>query len=132
MIPKIDVRIAIARREYAGEVRFSFEADEGLLDLPNVRFASCVQAALRYAISEDGSVQVEGTIAFTLEGLCSRCLDEAEMHICEDVQAVFTAGKPKDEEYGYRGIVDLTEFMRDSVLFALPSRLLCRKCAQDE
>ena len=132
MVPKIDVRALIAQKEYTGKLNFSFEAEEELSDLPYVRFASPVEAELSYEIFEDDSVEARGQIAFTLEGLCSRCLAEARQRIVYDVCGVFTAGEPKDEEYSYRGYVDLSEFLRDSVLFALPSRLLCQSCEEQE
>ena len=37
------------------------------------------------------------------------------------------------EAYGYRnGVVSLGEWLRESFMFALPSRLLCKACAQWE
>ena len=47
---------------------------------------------------------------------------------------VVMSGKAKEEDYTYRnGIVDLGEFLRDTVLFALPSALFCAEgCSAPE
>ena len=123
----------VAKKQYEGELEFSFEAEEELLDLPFARFASEVAARLRFEIFEDDSVKVKGKLSFVLEGLCSRCLSSARQEIEREICAVFTAEEPKDEEYSYeRGTVDLSEFLRDSVIFALPTRLLCPGCEEEE
>ena len=133
MVPKIDVRSSVAKKIYTGELRFGFEAEEGLLEIPYVSFASPLQAELNFEIFEDDSVEVKGRIAYTLKGLCSRCLCEAESEVVYDVQGVFVPSEPEDEEYSYKnGRVELEEFLRDSVMFSLPPRLLCVACAKQE
>ena len=112
---------------------FSFEADSDLLDIPFVSFAAPVEAKLRFSISEDDAVQVRGRIDFTLVGSCSRCLDPAEQNVSGEVDAVFVKSEPEDVEYRYQGgAVDLREMLRDAVLFALPRRILCSRCAEEE
>lgn len=133
MVPKIDVRNSVARKNYTGELDFAFEAEEDLLEIPYVSFSSPIHAALRYEIFEDDSVELKGSISFTLKGLCSRCLSEAEREVVFEVEAVFVKGEPEDEEYEYiNGSVDLSEFLRDSVLFAIPSKVLCDRCAEEK
>ncbi len=132
MIPRIDVRGCSARKNFTGKLEFSFDADETWLDIPYVEFASPVKAALSYEIFSDDKAEVTGTVTFALKGLCSRCLASAEEEIVFPAEGVF-APSPEDEEYGYaNGFVDLREFLRDTVLFALPQRLLCKACAEDE
>ena len=132
MVPRIDVRTELAKKNYTGELNFSFDADNGLIDIPYVEISSPIRAALHYEIFADDTVEVTGKISFTLKGLCSRCLAETEEEIGFAAEGVF-APDPKDEEYGYaNGFIDLGEFLRDSVLFALPSRLLCKNCTEEE
>lgn len=132
MVPRIDVRNAVARKNFTGELGFTFDAEQNLIDIPYVEFSSPVKAELKYEIFSDDEVEVTGRISFSIKGLCSRCLSEAEKEISYGAEGVFSPA-PKNEEYGYsNGFVDLGEFLRDSVLFALPSRLLCRACAEDE
>ncbi len=131
-IPEIDVRRCVARKCYEGELNFSFDAEDGLLDIPLVAFASPVTARLRYEIFEDDAVEVKGTISFTLRGECSRCLAQTEETFTHETEALFLPKAPLGEEYGYTGgIVDLAEFLRDTVAFALPARLLCKTCEEE-
>lgn len=133
MVQRIDVRNLVARKIYAGELNFEFEAEGELLEIPFVSFSTPVAATLRYEIFSDDSVEVKGQIAFSLKGSCSRCLAEAETRITYDVEGVFVTGEPADEEYGYsNGVIVLSEFLRDSVLFALPARHLCDACMKEE
>lgn len=133
MIPKIDVAAHIARKAYEGSLQFSYEAEEDLIEIPFVHFASPIGADLHYVLSEDGAADVWGVLTFALEGNCSRCLEETRQEIGYEVQARFVRAEPKDDEYSYRGtMIDLKEFLRDSVSFALPLRLLCDSCAQEE
>lgn len=131
MVPRIDVRNEIARKNFTGTLRFAFDAEQDLIDIPYVEFSSPVTAELTYELFTDGKAEVSGTLSFCLKGLCSRCLAETEEEVVYDAEGVF-APVPKDEEYEYsNGFIDLREFLRDSVLFALPSRLLCRACAEE-
>ena len=133
MIPEIDVRGCIANKMTEGSLDFDFEADETLLDIPFVKFAGPVRAALAYTVLDDFSVEVRGEIAFTLLGECSRCLKEAKQEIVYRAEGLFERGEGDGETYGYRnGKVTLDEFLRDSVMFALPPRLLCEACEQWE
>ena len=127
MIPRIDVRRNKAKKEYRGELNFEFEGDNSLVDLPDTRFSSPVRAALRFEIFEDDSVEIEGTLTFSLAGPCSRCLEPVEREITAELQALFEEGEGDGESYGYQNAVDLSELMRDTVLVNLPSRLTCEK-----
>ena len=133
MIPEIDVRGCIARKIWEDTLVFSFEADEGLLDIPFVKFAGPVRAELTYRIADDESVGVEGTLAFTLQGSCSRCLEETSSDIVYEAEGYFARGEDDGETYGYtNGKVLLDDFLRDTLMFALPPRLLCKACEQWE
>lgn len=134
MIPEIDVRACVARQIYEGTLSFSFQADDDVLDIPFARFRGDVQAVLDWAILTDNrTVEAHIRLAFTLEGACSRCLAEASEDIVYEADASFVPGGDDGEEYAYAGgKVVLKEFLRDSLVFALPSRLLCKPCAQWE
>ena len=124
----IDVRKCNAEGKYTGTLDFEFEGDASLIDIPFVSFSTPVHAVLDYEIFEDNSVEVRGELSFTLEGACSRCLKPTKEHIVTEAEALFVpkGGKAEEEDYTYRnGIVDLGEFLRDTVLFALPSALFC-------
>lgn len=132
----IDVRKCNAEGKYTGTLDFEFEGDASLIDIPFVSFSTPVHAVLDYEIFEDNSVEVKGELSFTLEGACSRCLKLTKEHIVSEAEALFVpkGGKTEEEDYTYRnGIVDLGEFLRDTVLFALPSALFCAEgCSAPE
>ena len=132
----IDVRKCNAEGKYTGTLDFEFEGDASLIDIPFVSFSTPVRAVLDYEVFEDNSVEVKGELSFTLEGACSRCLKQTKEHIVSEAEALFVpkGGKTEEEDYTYRnGIVDLGEFLRDTVLFALPSALFCAEgCSAPE
>lgn len=133
MIPEIDVRGCIAKKMTEGALNFEFEADDSLLDIPFVKFAGPVRVELFYRILDDLSVEIGGSLRFRLEGECSRCLSETSSEIVSEAEGLFERGKGDGETYGYaNGKVDLTEFLRDRVMFGLPPRLLCEACEQWE
>ncbi len=126
MIPRIDVRLCNARKEYVGTLDFEYEGDDSLIDLPDTRFSSPVRARLRYELFEDDSIELTGTLVFTIEGPCSRCLSPVKKEIAAQVNATFVAGEDDGEAYGYRGgVADLCDLLRDTVLLALPMKLVC-------
>lgn len=132
----IDVRKCNAEGKYTGTLDFEFEGDASLIDIPFVSFSTPVHAVLDYEIFEDNSVEVKGELSFALEGACSRCLKPTKEHVLTEAEALFVpkGGKAEEEDYTYRnGIVDLGEFLRDTVLFALPSALFCAEgCSAPE
>ena len=132
----IDVRKCNAEGKYTGTLDFEFEGEASLIDIPFVSFSTPVHAVLDYEIFEDNSVEVKGELSFTLEGACSRCLKPTKEHVLTEAEALFVpkGGKAEEEDYTYRnGIVDLGEFLRDTVLFALPSALFCAEgCSAPE
>lgn len=133
MIPEIDVRALTAKKISEGALTFSFIPDEDLLDIPYAAFEGETKAELNYRIFEDDSVEVTGQISFVLRGACSRCLTETRAQFSGDVEGFFLRGESDGENYGYQnGKIDLSELMRDSVMFALPARLLCDACVQWE
>ncbi len=126
MVPKLDVRRANAEKKYTGELCFTFEAEPSLVEIPFVSISSPVEAKLRYAILEDDSVEIEGSLAFTLKGSCSRCLRETEQRVSGEAEGYFVPYGEGGEDYSYsNGVIDLGEFLRDSVIFLTPARLVC-------
>ncbi len=133
MIPDIDVRGSVARGKYEGTLEIFGEADRDLPDIPYAGFAGPVVYSLKYEIFEDDTVEVRGSVRFTLEGACSRCLAAARQTFSEEVYGFFEPGEGDGETYGYQnGVVKLGEFLRDALMFALPSRLLCGNCGSPE
>ena len=132
MIPKIDVRSLLAKKNYEGVLVFDYEPEKDILDIPLVELSSPVHAELRYEIFEDDSVEVKGTLTFTLTGECSRCLAPAEQRFEGEVKGLFEPGEGDGVTYGYTHVIVLHELLRDALLFALPPRVLCGNCIDDD
>jgi len=127
MIPEIDVRRALALKQYEGQLSFDYEADDSLLDIPLVSFASPVHVSCGYVVlNEDGETEVKGSLTFALKGQCSRCLAEAERTYTADFDVFFEENADDGETYAYKnGRIKLTEAVRDAVMFALPGAFWC-------
>lgn len=126
MIMTIDVRKLNIQKKYAGDLQFEYEGDSSLIDIPYVSFAAPIKAALHYEILEDDSVEVTGTVSFTLKGACSRCLSDAEQSFVGEVDAYFLPRECESEDYRYiNGIINLQDCLNDAVMFALPGLLVC-------
>ncbi len=122
----IDVLRAQALNKTSGSLSLEFSADNALIDIPFVSFSSEVSVSLDYEIGDDGKVRVTGSVRFTLKGLCSRCMSEAEREFTGDVNALFVPDGDGGEDYAYRnGKIVLDEAIRDAVMFALPNSFLC-------
>lgn len=124
----LDVQSCIARKDFTGTLSLEYEEDGDLIDIPYVKFATPVTAELRYEIFEDDSVEITGSVCFTLSGLCSRCLTETQERIVGEVEAKFVKGESDGVDYGYRGgRLDVREALRDAVIGAMPLKLVCKE-----
>ena len=124
----IDVMRAQALNKLSGDLSFETAADNDLLDIPFVAFASPVFVTVHYVIHDDGKVNVSGTVKFRLKGQCSRCTKEIEQEISGEIDALFVRGGEDGEDYAYTGgKIMLDEAVRDAVMFALPSSFLCNE-----
>ena len=124
----LDVRKLNTEKKYSGDLLFEFEGEQDLIDIPYVSFSSPIKAELHYEILEDDSVEITGKVTFSLKGLCSRCLKETECEVIGEADGYFVprGGKMEAEDYTYaNGMIDLREFLRDTVLFSMPANLIC-------
>lgn len=126
MIPKIDVRKLNAQKKYAGDYAFEYEGDSSLIGIPYVSFSSPVGVRLHFEILEDDSVEITGSVNYTLKGACSRCLNETEQAFQGEIDAYFVPHGGESEDYRYTGgIIDLRDCLNDAVMLSLPARLVC-------
>ena len=124
----LDVQSCIARKNFTGTLSLEYQEDDDLIEIPYVKFASPVKAELCYEIFEDDAVALTGSVAFTLDGLCSRCLAEVTENFSGEVEARFVKGDGDGIDYGYRGgRLDFREALRDAVLAAMPLKLVCKE-----
>jgi uncharacterized metal-binding protein YceD (DUF177 family) len=121
----IDIRKLNVQKKYFGELVFECEPNEKLIEIPFVSFSSPIKVHANYELFEDDSFEIRGTVSFELSGKCSRCLNEASMHVEGDLDAYFEARRDA-EDYSYSGgKIDLREAVEDAVMACMPYLLLC-------
>ena len=121
----IDVRKLNAQKKYSGRMEFEYNAPEHLLEIPLVKFASPVKVVFEYDLYEDDSLEVRGTVAYKLEGQCSRCLQAASADVVGELDAYFEPRKDY-EDYGYtNGVIDLTRAVDDAIMASMPFSISC-------
>ena len=121
----IDIRKLNAQKKYSGSMEFTYEAPAALIEIPFTSFAAPVIVRFDYELYEDDSLEIKGTVAYRLEGKCSRCLKNAAVEIEGELDAYFQNTK-EPEDYGYTGYsVDLTKAVEDAIMLSMPYLLLC-------
>lgn len=123
----IDIRKLNAQKKYTGHLEFEYSAPETFIQIPFVKFAAPIKVSFDYELFEDDSLEIRGTISYTLQGQCSRCLQETETLIVGELDAFFE-DRSDYEDYGYtNGRVDLTQAVEDSIMASMPYVLLCKE-----
>ncbi len=121
----IDIRKLNVQKKYSGEMEFSYDAPESLIEIPFVQFATPVSVRFSYELYEDDALDIKGTVSFFLVGQCSRCLKDAKTYVEGDLDALF---EPKQdcEDYSYfGGIVDLKKAVDEAIMACMPFTLSC-------
>ena len=121
----IDIRKLNAQKKYSGRMEFEYSAPEDLIEIPFVKFAAPVKISFEYELYEDDSLEIRGTVAYRLEGQCSRCLKEAFTEVEGELNAYFESRKDY-EDYGYtNGVVDLKKAVEDAIMASMPFTISC-------
>ncbi len=122
---KIDVRKLNAQKMYEGNMEFSYSAPENLVEIPFVKFAEPVKVSFAYELFEDNSLEIRGTVSYTLQGQCSRCLKETSQVVEGELDAYFEP-RPDFEDYGYtNGVIDLKKAVDEAIMASMPFVLSC-------
>lgn len=121
----IDIRKLNAQKKYSGYMEFEYSAPETFIQIPYVKFAAPVKVSFDYELYEDDSLEIRGTVSYTLEGQCSRCLRETQEVIEGELDAYFEPRKDY-EDYGYtNGMVNLTQAVEDAIMASMSYVLSC-------
>ena len=127
---QIDIRKLNAQKKYVGSMEFECFVAETFISIPFVKFRGPVKVKFDYELYEDDSLDVRGTVSYTLEGQCSRCLKETSVCVEGELSAYFQTGKDF-EDYGYKnGIVDMQQAVEDAVMASMPFILSCGECEE--
>lgn len=73
-------------------------------------------------------VSVRGTVSATLRSRCVRCLEEVEMPVTAEIDAVFAREKdPADPDlYCFEAsTIELADAVRDALIMEIPTRIIC-------
>lgn len=73
-------------------------------------------------------VSVRGTVNATLTSRCVRCLEEVEMPITAEIDAVFAREMDPDDPDLYcfeASTIELTDAVRDALIMEIPTRIIC-------
>lgn len=94
-----------------------------------ISFTGPVQADLT-AVNTGGALRVEGSASGSLRLTCGRCLDQFDFPFTVTVEEVyaFTAEKAPENAVTFTGdFLDVTPEVYNSIVLALPMKVLCRE-----
>ncbi len=121
----IDIRKLNAQKLYSGSMEFSYPAPEDLISIPFVKFSAPVTVRFDYELYEDDALEITGTVTYTLEGQCSRCLKDAKEEVVGELRALFEPSS-NAEDYSYtNGIIRLNQAVDESIMASMPFTLSC-------
>lgn len=127
---KIDIRKLNAQKKYSGRMEFAYNAPETLIEIPFVKFAGEVKVEFEYELYEDDAFELHGSVSYTLEGKCSRCLKDAREDVRGELSALFEASKTP-EDYAYEnGVVDMTKAVEDAIMASMPFSISCGEACE--
>ncbi len=121
----IDINLLKRQGKTSESFVFPFTVDKNLALSPDYEFSD---AEIRCeVVINDGDVEVYGTIAYKVNGQCVRCLENASKQVEISFDEVFSE-RPQEDEYRFKsGRIDLSELVKDNVLFSQPTILLCKE-----
>jgi len=133
---RVEIKTILRKTGDSFEVEAISRPEEIALSFPGYEFSEPVKF--------DGVVSNAGNDVFVLKGIvaagwishCARCLDEVVSRIEAEVDVTFRPQNQRDsipkelidleEEYTYTGYsIELDRALRDSLILALPFRVLC-------
>lgn len=103
---------------------FEYSPETQLLDMPNAELILPVKISGEITITDRHSAYVEGEVAFTVKGECTRCLTETEREFVVN----FAEQVDQENENGYTVVndrIDLTKIVDDAIIINAPVSFLC-------
>ena len=105
---------------------FEYQVEKQLTDLPNVKIRQPIDVAGTVTLTGDHSCYIDGQVRFTLEGECTRCLQQTEKQFVIDFAD--SADSDSDDCYPVKNdTVDLSKIVDDVVVINTPVSFLCRE-----
>ncbi len=121
----IDVNLLKRQGKTSESFVFPITIDKELALSPDYEFS---EAEINCEVFlNGGNVDVYGTLSYVVSGQCARCLGHAGTKVEISFDEVFSE-RPQEDEYRFKsGKIDLSELIKDNVLFSQPTILLCKE-----
>lgn len=103
---------------------FEYQPQTDLVDIPSMNLVLPVKVEGRAYLTGMHTAYIEGSVVFTLEGECSRCLTPTTKEIAIEFAENFDA----DNIESYPVVcdkIDLGNVVNDLIIMNLPMQLLC-------
>lgn len=119
----------MARAAYTGEISFDYQPPQDAVMLPLCRIEGGVKVTANYEIFEDDEVEVTLKLSYRLVGQCSYCLADTEKEIEYITDPLlFVTARDDYDNYVFDGNrLDLSQAVKDALLFSQPEVLLCKQ-----
>ena len=117
-------KIRISGKQESG-FYFEYDLSESLSDIPSSEILNPIKISGTTYLTGMHSAYIEGEIAFTLKGECTRCLTEVENLFVVDFNEQVEENNPD----GYSVVcdkVDLKKIVEDRIVLSLPMNFLCK------
>ena len=106
---------------------FETELDKDVITLPGAEFSSPISVTGVLTLSGKNAF-ASGEIAYSLNARCSRCLSEFIFDKVEEFDEEFSEDDTLEDAYKFsKGIIDLTEMVREKVILSMPLTVLCKE-----
>ncbi len=127
------IKVSIERIQQAEAPQFHFHGTQSELGLENLEFPIHDIDIVFRLLEAEGGFYLTGQLTGTAELQCHRCLTDFEYALDLELKALIVYEKHRDleDEAGvieidaYSQEIDLTKFIRDSILLDIPYKILC-------
>lgn len=105
---------------------FEYVPLNSLVDIPSTELVTPVKVCGEVFLTDAHSAFLQGEVAFTLKGECTRCLEPAE----NEIIAKFNEQVEQNNQEGYSLVndkIDLSQIVDDAILTNLPISFLCKE-----
>ena len=121
---KIDLKQLRTNGKIESSFCFEYSPESLTIDLPDSLIALPIMVTGRVTLTDKHSAYIEGEIAYSVEGACTRCLEPTKkQYVVEFSQHV----EPNNLE-GYSVVndnVDLSKIVDDEIILNTPIEFLC-------
>lgn len=122
------MKIDLKKLRSAGKTQisycFEYSPESDLIDIPSAKLVLPVVITGTCTLTDLHSALVEGEICFSIEGVCTRCLEQTEKKFIAQYSQLV---EPNNQD-GYsvvNDVVDLAKIVEDEIILNTPTSFLC-------